>query len=80
MSALDVLLERVPEPMRSALREQEPDFAEELALDYCRASEAGKADILAFFESGGPRMVHEAKLKRQDGTPTSADLASQVGL
>lgn len=71
---LEALLAQIPEPMRSALREQDDEFAEEMALAYCSANDLAKADIMAFFESDGPRMVHESKLKIEDGTPTSDDL------
>lgn len=71
MSALD----QIPEgPMRDSLLEQEAAFAEEMAQRYLDAGEDTRSDILAFFESGGPRMVHEAKCALADGTPTSAEL------
>lgn len=74
MTELERLLEKIPEPMRSDLREQDPVFAAEIARDYLAASPESQADMLAFFESDGPRRVGEAKQREEDGTPTSGDL------
>lgn len=71
---LEALLAKIPEPMRSDLREQEPELAAEIACDYLAASPESQADMLAFFESEGPRRVSEAKQRDEDGTPTSSDL------
>lgn len=64
----------LPPKMREALERQTPEFARECAESYRAADEESKADILAFFESEGPRVVHEVKLKYEDGTPTSEEL------
>lgn len=60
--------------MRSALLFQSKDFADEMAQRYRDASEDDRLDMLAFFEGGGPRQVHEARLKHEDDIPTSQDL------
>lgn len=66
------LFDKIPDgPMKDALRDQDPAFAEEMAQRWLDGDEATRADIEAFFESDGPRMVHEAKLKHEDGTPTT---------
>ena len=68
-------LERLPEGlMKEALREQEPEFAEERAQKWLEADSITRRDIEAFFESDGPKKVHQAKLKVREGVPTSADL------
>ena len=77
--SLEELLLAIPEPMRSALHEQEPEFARECALDYLTAEPDGQADMLAFFESDGPKKVDQAKQKHEHGTPTSADLEEWLG-
>jgi hypothetical protein len=80
--ALERLLAQIPDgPMKDALRAQDEDFAEEMLLDYLAADEPTQADIRAFFDSGGPRMVEEAKqeiLRDEDGTPTARDLEGWV--
>jgi len=74
------ILALLPEPMRAAVEAQESNFAGEMAQRYLLApDEETRADILAFFESDGPRKVHESKLKHNDGIPTSADLEAQFG-
>lgn len=79
MNDLDKLIRKCPKVMRASLRAQKPDFAREMAQRYLDADEAGKADITAFFESDGPRKVHESRLKIDDGIPTSHDLDKQLG-
>lgn len=80
MTELERMLEKIPEPMRSALRDQEPAFAAEMARDYLDADAASQGDILDFFRSDGPRMVDEARAKHEDGTPTSDELERWAGL
>lgn len=71
MSSID----RLPDGrMKDALREQEPAFAEEMAKRYLDADPESRVDISAFFDSDGPRKIHEAKLRILDGIPTAADL------
>lgn len=76
--ALESLFSQIPDgPMKDALRAQEPDFAEECLLAYLQGDEATQADIVAFFDSGGPEMVENVKQEIQrdeDGTPTARDL------
>jgi hypothetical protein len=67
-------LSDLPDEMRDALADQKPEFVAEMIERWRVADEETRADILAFFESDGPRRVHEAKVKHEDGTPTSADL------
>lgn len=74
MTDLERLLAEIPEPMRSDLAAQDPVFAAEIARDYLAASPDSRADMLAFFEGDGPRRVHEAQRRDEDGTPTSGDL------
>ena len=75
MGELQRMLDALESPaMREALEEQDPEFALEILQRYFAAGELARADMRAFFDSDGPRMVHEAKLKHHDGVPTSADL------
>lgn len=60
--------------MIDAVLGQSDSFAHGTLDIFEKASDEDKADHLAFFDSGGPRMIHEAKTKHADGTPTSADL------
>ena len=62
------------ESMREALAEREPEFALECIEAYYEASEEDQAGMREFFESGGPRTIHQLKMQLQDGTPTVADL------
>lgn len=50
-----------------------------MAKCYLDGDERERRDILDFFESDGPRKVHEARQKHEDGTPTSADLDEWLG-
>jgi hypothetical protein len=81
--ALEALLAQIPDgPMKDALRAEEPDFAEEVLLDYLKADADSQADIRAFFDCGGPAMVERARqeiTRDEDGTPTAKDLAEWVG-
>lgn len=76
--ALEALFSQIPDgPMKDALRAQDEAFAEECLLAYFDGDAATRADIVAFFDSGGPEMVENVKqeLKRdEDGTPTARDL------
>lgn len=65
--------------MREALEAQTPEFALEILNMYLDGDEATRADMRAFFDSDGPRMTHEAKLKHNRGIPTSADLNDWLG-
>lgn len=76
---IDDLLERLPSRMRDDLRQQDPTFARELAVAYLDADPVTQADMAAFFDSDGPKKVHDLKLEHEDGTPTSADLADWPG-
>lgn len=67
-------LNKLPGVLRDALRLQSPDFAQECARAYLDADEPSRADILAFFESDGPRKVHEAKQHIEHGIPTSEEI------
>lgn len=64
----------LPPKMQEALKSQTPEFAQECAQSYREADEESKADIAAFFESEGPKKVHDLKKRDEDGTPTSDDL------
>jgi hypothetical protein len=70
---------KLPRKIREALKGQTPAFREEMRRRWREADEASRSDILAFFESDGPRKIHEAKLKLEEGIPTSADLEDQFG-
>lgn len=72
---LHSMLAKVPESMRDALYVQEPHFAYEMARDYLNADRITQLDIAAFFDSDGPKVVHDLKVQHEDGTPTSHDLA-----
>lgn len=64
--------EGMPEAMREAIESQDPAFAAECVQRWVEADPASRAE--AFFESDGPRKVHEARLKIEDNVPTSAEL------
>jgi len=49
-----------------------------MAQRWLDGDEVTRLDIEAFFESDGPRKVHEIKAKHKDGTPTSSDLEGWV--
>lgn len=72
---LHSMLAKVPGAMRAALYKQEPHFAYEMAHDYLHADRITQLDIAAFFDSNGPKVVHDLKTQHEDGTPTSHDLA-----
>lgn len=76
--ALEALFAQLPDgPMKDAMRAQDPDFAEEMLLDYIQGDEATQADIRAFLDSGGPKKVKavlDEMQKVEDGTPTARDL------
>lgn len=67
-------LSDLPEAIREALAGQPLDLVTDTVETWATADDATRADILAFFESDGPRRVHEAKVKHRDGTPTASDL------
>ena len=51
--------------MRAALELQDPAFSLEILNLYDQADEPGRSDMRAFFDSEGPRRVHEAKVRRR---------------
>ena len=51
----------LPADMRAALLAMDdPEWAEEMARQYLDADEESRADIRAFFDSGGPEMIEDA--------------------
>jgi len=71
------LIDDLPDgPMKQALQEQASEMAQSFLKDYLAFDELTQADIRAFFESQGPKRVHEKLLKNSEGTPTSSDLKS----
>ena len=68
------MMDKLPKILRDALAGKRPEFQEEMAKAYLEADEDTQADILAFFESGGPEIIRQLVLRDQDGTPTANDL------
>lgn len=68
------LLERLPEALSRALADQDDEFAEEMALAYLSASPDDQTDHLAFICGGGPEQIRQARLKHEEGVPSSGDL------
>lgn len=58
-----------------ALQGQSVAFAHENLDRYDAADAAARLDMLAFFDSEGPRRIGELRKRHEDGTPTSGDLA-----
>lgn len=76
MSELEQLLNRVPAALREALLKlNDEEKALDLARQFLDSDEEDQAGMMAFVASGGPRRIRELRVKRQDGTPTAADLA-----
>lgn len=44
----------------AALADEDPAFAAEMTQRYLEADGTTRADILSFFESGGPKMIQNA--------------------
>lgn len=65
----------VPPVMVAALRASPPALARDILAAFACADEAGRRDMIAFFESDGPRKVREKQLRAVDGTPTADELA-----
>ncbi len=60
---LDELFEQLHDgPMKDALREANPEFAEEMLRDYFDSTCMEQADIRAFFDTDGPARMAGAKL------------------
>lgn len=79
MTELEILLTRVPEPLRTAAEVRGAAYMEStisLIREFLEADKDGQACLLAFFKSDGPRVWREPDLQHQDSTPTSADLAN----
>lgn len=74
------VLALLPESMRGPLEAQAVAFFCRETVAYLNADESTRKDIAAFFESDGPRKVHEAKLQHEEGVPTSADLEKWASL
>ncbi len=73
------LMAQLPPKMRHAMEHQEPEFAMSMARDYLAGDEATRLDVAAFFDSDGPKVVHDLKVEHEDGTPTSHDLDGWLG-
>lgn len=70
----------LPHSIADALAEHLDDipFVAEQALKYIEGDEADRADILAFHESDGVNLIHQAHEKHENETPTAADLEDWV--
>lgn len=77
---LDQLFAAVaPEPMAEALREHEPEWSAQRLMHYIRACPDGRGDILAFFESDGPRRFDQLAAKEDDDVPLPEELKGWLG-
>lgn len=72
--AWEVMYPKLPECLVDAMKEEEPVFALECVWRYKIASPEGRLDMASFYDSGGPNMVRQVRLRAEQGVPTSEDL------
>lgn len=61
--------DQFPEAMARDMPTLSGEDAAEMAVKYMEADDEAKADIVAFFESQGPRRVSHLRAKDKDGIP-----------
>lgn len=70
----------MPQCIADALADHEDDisFIASQSLLYLEGDADTRADILSFHEFDGPKQIHQAQEKIENGTPTAADLQEWI--
>lgn len=79
------MTDEIPDDLRLALDQLDPEDADEALQDYLNASPDEQADMLAFIRStvlleGRLDRARQEALKQFDGVPTAADLEGWLAL